>query len=134
VSRQCDALARYLVGRRCPPDVAERYLAAVDRLPQNPSPFEEQLWRAALRVPPLLACLDAGVSLCDRSGSIRTRLLVMFALLEACPETADRFLFAGVTRLDLARTLVRALLAPFALVLGLPIGLACRAASRRTGS
>lgn len=134
MNRECEALAGYLVGRQCPPDVAQRYLAAVRDLGLDPTPFEGRLWRACLRARPLLSCLDAGVALCHKDGAVRKRLLVMFALLETAPETADRFLFVRATPLRVARMFARAVVAPLALVGGIPLGLACRVASRRTRS
>jgi len=122
-NRECNALARYLVGRPCPADVAERYLRAVDELDLRLAPFGNVLWRASCGFRPLLACLDAGVALWHRDGNIRRRLLVMFALLEASPANTDRFLFAPRSAATHAGALLRFLLAPVAMVLGTPLGI-----------
>jgi len=132
--RECDALSRYLIGRPCPVDVADRYLRALDELDLALSPVEHGVWNAACAFRPLLACLDAGVALWHRDGAIRRRLLVMFALLEASPAHADRFLFArrGVTAHAVA--LLRFFLAPFAMLLGTPLAILCMVSGgRRNG-
>jgi len=131
MNRECDALALHLVGRRCPGEVAERYVRAASDLGLRLSRGEQAIWNAACRSRVVLACLDAGVALWDREGMARRRLLVMFALLEASPDNADRFLFAPRGLTDHARTLARCLLFPFAVLAGTPLGIACRLASRR---
>jgi len=130
-NRECDALARHLVGRPCPADVADRYTRAVDELDLRLAPVEDALWRASCAFRPLLACLDAGVALWHRDGAIRRRLLVMFALLEASPANADRFLFAPRGAIVHAGSLVRFLLAPLAMLVGTPLALLCRVGDGR---
>lgn len=130
-NRECDALARYLVGRPCPADVAERYLRATDEMDLRLAPLENMLWRASLRLRPLLACLDAGVALWNRDGNIRRRLLVMFALLEASTANTDRFLFSRRNLGAHAGSLIRVLLSPFAMLLGTPLALMCLVVGRR---
>ncbi len=129
--RECDALARYLVGRPCPADVGERYLRATDEMGLRLAPLESALWGAALRFRPLLACLDAGVALWHRDGHVRRRLLVMFALLEASPANTDRFLFAPRGAGAHTLTLLRCAMAPVAIVLGTPLGILCLVAGNR---
>ena len=125
-SAECDALSRYFVGRNCPSGVADRYTRAVQDLNLELTGAQQGVWNMACRFAPLLAALDAGVALWDRHGVVRKRLLVMFVLLEATPENADRFLFVPRGAGAHARTLVRCLLAPFAMLAGTPLGLACR--------
>ncbi|HKW14767.1 MAG TPA: hypothetical protein VJS69_09810 [Candidatus Krumholzibacteria bacterium] len=125
-NRECNALARYLVGRPCPADVADRYLRAVDELDLRLSPFGNVLWRASCGFRPLLACLDAGVALWHRDGNIRRRLLVMFALLETSPANADRFLFSTRSVPAHVGSVLRFLLAPLAMLIGTPLALLCR--------
>ena len=129
--RECDALARYLVGRPCPEDVAARYARAVDELGLTLSPVERAVWGTAVAFRPLLACLDAGVALWNRHGVVRRRLLVMFALLEASTANTDRFLYVPRGMTAHAGTLLRCILAPFAIVLGTPLGLLCLATGNR---
>ena len=134
MNRECDALSRYLVGRSCPADVADRYLCALEELDLRLSPFEHAVWNAACRFRPLLACLDAGVALWHRNGAIRRRLLVMFALLEASPANTDRFLFARRGVAAHAGALLRFCLAPLAMLLGTPLAIMCIVAGgRRNG-
>jgi hypothetical protein len=131
--RECDALARYLVGRPCPADVAERYRRATDELKLDLSPLENALWRASIGFRPLLACLDAGVGLWHRDGNIRRRLLVMFALLEASTENTDRFLFFPRRVVAHAGSLFRILLAPLTMLFGTPLAILCLAFGRKQG-
>ena len=132
-NRECDALARYLVGRPCPADVAERYTRAVDELDLTLSPLESAIWNAACAFRPILACLDAGVALWNKNGVIRRRLLVMFALLEASPANTDRFLFSRRSVVAHVGTLVRLLLAPLAMLFGTPLGVLCLVFGRKQG-
>ena len=125
-NRECDALSRYLVGRPCPADVAARYMRAVDDLHLRLTSTERVIWNMSCGFRPLLACLDAGVALWNRNGMIRRRLLVMFALLEASPANADRFLFSGRNVGAHLASLLRFLLAPIAMLVGTPIALMCR--------
>jgi len=131
-NRECNALARHLVGRPCPPDVAGRYTRAVTELGLSLTPVERVLWNASCGFRPLLACLDAGVALWNRNGMIRRRLLVMFALLEASPTNADRFLFSGRSVVAHTGALVRFLLAPLAMLLGTPLAVLCLVVGRKT--
>jgi len=130
--RECDALARHLVGRACPPDLVARYERAVADLDLRLSGAAQLAWDAACAFPPLLAALDAGVALWDRNGTVRRRLLVMFSLLEAHPDNADRFLFRPRSLAERTRTLLRCLLAPFAMLFGTPLAIACRVAARKS--
>ena len=132
-NRECDALARYLVGRPCPADVADRYLRAVAELNLSFSPVESAIWNTACGFRPLLACLDAGVALWNRNGAIRRRLLVMFALLEATPENTDRFLFSPRGVVAHVGTLIGLLLAPIAMLIGTPLAVVCLAFGRKQG-
>jgi len=50
----------------------------------------------------------------------------MFVLLEATPQNVDRFLFVPRGAGGHARTLLRCLMAPFAILAGTPLGLASR--------
>ena len=131
--RECDALARYLVGRSCPADVAERYTRAVTELNLTLSPMEHAIWNLACAFRPLLACLDAGVALWNKNGAIRRRLLVMFALLEASTANTDRFLFSHRSVVAHAGTFVRLLLAPIAMLVGTPLALLCLVGGGKQG-
>jgi hypothetical protein len=133
MKRECDSLARHLVGRSCPADVAERYTRAVTALDLGLTPVERVIWNAACAFRPVLACLDAGVALWDRNGTIRRRLLVMFALLEASPANADRFLFAPRRAGAHAGSLMRVLLAPLAMIMGTPLAVLCLMGGRKQG-
>ena len=132
-NRECDALARYLVGRPCPADVAARYTRAVDQLDLTLAPMERAIWNVSCAFRPLLACLDAGVALWNKNGAIRRRFLVMFALLEASPANTDRFLFLRRNVGAHVGTFVRLLLAPLAMLIGTPLAVLCLVVGRKQG-
>jgi hypothetical protein len=113
--------------------VAARYTRAVDELDLRLSPIESAVWNMSCSFPPLLACLDAGVALWNKNGMIRRRLLVMFALLEASPANADRFLFSGRNVVAHTGALLRFLLAPIAMLLGAPLAVLCLLSGRKQG-
>jgi hypothetical protein len=69
----------------------------------------------------------------NKNGMIRRRLLVMFALLEASPANADRFLFSGRSMGAHIAAWFRFLLAPVAMVLGTPLAIVCLAFGRKQG-
>ncbi|HET6348504.1 MAG TPA: hypothetical protein VFH88_05405 [Candidatus Krumholzibacteria bacterium] len=106
--------------------MAARYQRAVTDLNLHLHGAAQLTWNAACAFVPLLAALDAGVALWDRNGVVRRRLLVMFSLLEAHPENADRFLFRPRRAWAHVRTLTRCVLAPFAMLVGTPLAIACR--------
>lgn len=89
--RRADArlFGRYLVGEDPGEPFVERYLAAADTLlSSSPGPVV----RFARRRPGTLPLLDAASAVVRPRGPLRSRLLVMAAVLEASPAYADRFL------------------------------------------
>jgi hypothetical protein len=85
--------SRYLAGREAPPDVLERYAAALERLPLEPRhAADAALLRFVRRNAWSLPPLDAAVAFARRDSVLRGRLLLMLALLEATVELADDFL------------------------------------------
>jgi hypothetical protein len=132
-NRECDALSRHLVGRPCPADVADRYLRAIRELDLRLTPVESVIWNVSCGFGPLLACLDAGVALWNRHGTIRHRLLVMFALLEASTANTDRFLFSPRSVAAHAGSLIRFLVAPVAMIVGTPLAVLCLVGGRKQG-
>jgi hypothetical protein len=87
-------LSRYLVSTEPSPALVERYLAAcAARLP--PESEEDALVAAVHAWPRLLGLLDAGAALLDPQGVLRSKLLVMAAVLEASPHCPDAFLPVG---------------------------------------
>lgn len=87
--REARLFGRYLVGEEPGEPFVDRYLAAADALlSSSPGPVV----RFALRRPRTLPLLDAASAVVRPRGPLRSRLLVMAAVLEASPAYADRFL------------------------------------------
>ena len=91
---EAQAFGRYLVGRLPAPALVERYVAARATLfPADPdAPDERALVAFARRHPWSVGPLDAVCALLRPTGALRSRLLVMAAILEASPSGADDFL------------------------------------------
>ena len=92
VSREAARLGRYLVGRAPSPLLAARYARAVALLGADIAPDEARAWRLTSRLPLALRVVDGGLALAKPNGSIRRRLHLMLAVLEASPEHCDAFL------------------------------------------
>lgn len=85
--------ARYLVGREPPPALVERYVAAsLQVLPPVPAAEDAAVLAFARRHPWSIGCLDAAAGLLRPGGALRSRLLLMAAILETTPDFADQFL------------------------------------------
>ncbi len=97
--REAAVFSRYLTGRSCGKELATRYLAACERLCPDGAltPPEQNLLRTAVRLPFLAGPLDAACGLLPGSNPLRTRLLIMAAVLEASPDGARHFLPAGAS-------------------------------------
>lgn len=117
--RQARLFGRYLLGETPEEPFLERYVAASDTLFSDPP---GPVVRFALRWPRALPFLDAASALVRPRGPLRSRLLVMAAVLEASPEHADRFLPdpAGAGR-QLTETVVAGSLGGIKALVGLPI-------------
>lgn len=92
VMREAARLGRYLVGRAPSPLLAARYADAVARLGVEIAADEARAWRLAARLPAALRVVDGGLALWKPNGTIRRRLHLMLAVLEASPEHCDAFL------------------------------------------
>ena len=89
---EVERMGRYLVGCAPGPTLAARYVRALDRLRIDIAPDEERAWRLARRWPSLLRIVDGGLALVKPSASIRHRLHILLAILEASPDHCDAFL------------------------------------------
>jgi len=86
-------LGRYLVGGTPEPAVMARYCAACRALwPAPPGARDAALLDFVRRRPWSVGPLDAAAALLDPGGLLRSKVLVMSALLEATPAHADDFL------------------------------------------
>jgi hypothetical protein len=118
--------ARYVLGREAPAELLHRYVEASRLLfPEPPRGRDAAVLAFVRRHPWSLGPLDAASALVHGGGQLRSRLLVMTAILEASPGCADDFLPANVPAgrlfLGLAALGARAALkAAFGLLLYLP--------------
>jgi hypothetical protein len=84
---------RYLVGSAPEPALVARYCAASRTLwPSPPKPRDAAVLAFVRQRPWSVGPLDAAAALLDPGGLLRSKVLVMSALLEATPAHADDFL------------------------------------------
>jgi hypothetical protein len=96
---EADQLARYLVGRSAPPELAARYRAANGAIWAGaPARREAALVDFVRRHPWSLPYLDAAAALVQPGGRLRGKVLVMAAVLETSPALAEEFLPRDVPR------------------------------------
>ena len=89
---------RYLVGGTPEPAVVARYCAASHALwPAPPGARDAALLDFVRRRPWSVGSLDGAAALLDPGGLLRSKVLVMSALLEATPGHADDFLPCSVS-------------------------------------
>jgi hypothetical protein len=85
--------ARYLLGRDAAPELIERYAVASRSLLGGPwDPADIALLAFVHRHPWSVSLLDAACGLLRPTGLLRSKLLVMAAILEASPAHAADFL------------------------------------------
>jgi hypothetical protein len=85
--------ARYLVGRDPSPSHVERYVAASrTHFPDPVAPDDAAVLAWVRRHPWSVGPLDAACGLVRPGGTLRNRVLLMAAVLEATPDFADDFL------------------------------------------
>lgn len=98
---------RYLGGRMPPPELIDRYVEANRVLRATAvSERDAAIVTFVRRHPWAVSCLDAAAGLFARDGLLRSKLLVMAAILEASPAFADEFLPRASGRLALAARLI----------------------------
>jgi len=93
LAAECLVFARYLLGKRPPQELVERYIAANRSLIREgeSGPGGPEL-RFVRRHPSTLPFVDAAAGLLKPESLLRRKLLVMTAILEATPVYADFFL------------------------------------------
>jgi hypothetical protein len=93
---------RYLIGRVPPPEVVARYVQASRLLFTAPvAPEEAAVVAFARRHPWSVPFLDAAAGLLRPGSLLRSKLLVLAAILEAAPALADEFLPRNVSPVGL---------------------------------
>jgi hypothetical protein len=83
---------RYLIGQEPTQVVVDRYVAAMAASHTALSDRDRRRLQFVAGHPAWLSIVDAGVALLDPGSSLRWRLLVMTAILEATPEHTGEFL------------------------------------------
>jgi len=85
--------ARYLVGQTPPRELIDRYVEA-NRILRTPSVTDQDAALVAFvrRHPWTVSFLDAATGILRRDGLLRSKLLIMAAILEASPAFAGEFL------------------------------------------
>lgn len=99
LATEAATVGRYLLGRPIDDASVELYVRAVSRGLAPLDPADQRLFGRAIRHPWLLGFLDGAVSLRQRRGGVRRRLLMMFAILEASPVYCEHFLPQPASRL-----------------------------------
>jgi hypothetical protein len=89
IARESIAIADYLIGQRPPPELQQRYAAACRMRLRDDADAE---LRFARRHPQLWPFLDGATGILRPQSSVRQRVLLMAALLEATPDYAEFFL------------------------------------------
>lgn len=123
---------RYLGGRMPPPELIDRYVEA-NRVLRATSVSARDVALVAFvrRHPWTVSCLDAAAGFFARDGLLRSKLLVMAAILEASPAFADEFLPRPSGRLALV---VRLIALGVVVVVQVGIGTVLYGAAVRSGA
>ncbi len=85
----------YLVGEPLSPHLVDRYVRAMSALDLSVDDRDSRLLRRMVRHPWSIGFIDGGLALRRPRSVVRTKLLVMSAILEATPEYADKYLPTG---------------------------------------
>jgi hypothetical protein len=126
---EAHAFARYLVGRMPPVELVARYEDANRVLFTAPVPVgDDAVLRFARRHPWSVGYLDAAAGLLRPGGLLRSKILVMSAILETSPAFADDFLPRSISAPRLA---VQVLISGAAAVTRAAVGIALHTAVAR---
>lgn len=93
LATEARVFARYLVGQEVPEALVTRYAAANRTIfTEPPDPRDAAVVAFARRHAWSVGPLDAASGVLRSGGPLRSKILVMAAILETTPEFADRFL------------------------------------------
>jgi hypothetical protein len=94
-----ERFGRYLIGDSVPTVLVDRYVSAMRSMGLVADGRDRRLLGLVERHPGLLGVVDGGLALRRPGSVIRTKLLVMSAILEATPDYASAFLPARRSRI-----------------------------------
>lgn len=90
--KECRVITNYLVGESPSPVLIDRYVKANQALFNDKRPASDwALVSFALQNPWALPYLDAALAIFRRDSSLRQKILVMMAILEATPQYVSYF-------------------------------------------
>jgi hypothetical protein len=92
IDQEAAALCRYLVGAQPSEHISKLYRAVIRRERQAPSGADARILAYALAHPNQIVYLDSALAVVRPSAALRQRLYAMFAITEATPEYAERYL------------------------------------------
>lgn len=114
LSDEANLIANYLIGMRPNDRVKARYEDAIHTLNVELDGVDGRLWKIVTRFPFSFRIIDGGLAIVRPTSSIRRKVLIMLALLEASPEYCEYFLprgFGPLYALNIVLTGARAALA-----------------------
>jgi hypothetical protein len=92
IQQEAAVLCNYLVGAPPTAHIQELYAAVINREEATLNRKDELVLRYVLRRPRHLIYLDSALALVRPTAALRQRLYAMFAITEATPEYAPRYL------------------------------------------
>lgn len=112
---------RYILGRRLDHASEQLYESALEVLILGTTPRESRLIQLVISRPWLIAFIDGGLTVLNRTNGLRQRLVLMSAITEASPLYADLFLPVRRGPFYIVRMLCAAVRAAFCGVFGMLI-------------
>lgn len=118
ISDEADLIARYLIGRSPNDRIKRRYEDAMHMLHYDLDAVDRRLWEIVTCCPFTFRLIDGGLAILRPASSIRRKVHVMLAVLEASPEYCEYFLPKGFGLLYGLSIVVTGARAVFAGVIG----------------
>ena len=89
---EVELFGKYLIGQKPDSFSVELYERAMNKMNLNSDRKEEKLLRFVLKNEWSLGMIDSGLALFKRNSVIRTKIFILFSILEASPLYSDKFL------------------------------------------
>jgi len=90
--REPQTLSKYLVGKECSSEMAQRYTNAVNKINAGLSTSDQSRWNRMLSNVFYLKMVDSGLAVTNPQSPLRKRIFIMLAILEASPDFTESFL------------------------------------------